>query len=112
DRGTSNFRERQRGNAPAGKARLEVLRLRYASLRMTRREALLPLRCTASALPLIDLHQLDIEHEVAAQRTVAGIGESFGNPEAALLSLDHQLHAFRPRRPAPEQLLDPKSGQR
>src|SRR2546423_4793767 len=47
---------------------------------------------------LIDLHQLDVEHEVAAYRAVAGIGESFGNPETALRAFDHQLQTLRPTR--------------
>ena len=47
-------------------------------------------------LPLLNLDQLDVEHQHAVRRALALVGEALGNPEARLLALDHQLHAFGP----------------
>src|SRR5688572_3270014 len=41
------------------------------------------------AAPLINLDQLNIEHEVAVDWPLAGIGETFGNPKTPLLAFDH-----------------------
>ena len=43
----------------------------------------------ASPAPLINLDQLNIEHEVAEDRPLAGVGEAFGNPKTPLLAFDH-----------------------
>src|SRR3954469_8430509 len=47
---------------------------------------------------LIDLHQLDVENEVAFHWAGASVGQVLGNPESAFFAFDHELQAFGPTR--------------
>ena len=47
---------------------------------------------------LLNLDQLDVEHEHAVRRALALVGELLRNPEARLLAFDHQLQPFGPSR--------------